>query len=303
MYCLVCGTFALDTILVFPGRFRDQILPEQAHILSVSFEVPAIRRAFGGTAGNIAYSLKALGGNPLPMGSVGTDFGPYAEHLKALGIPLTYALEIPGQETAQAFVTTDAEDNQITAFHPGAMAAARRQSPERVAEALSWAIVSPDAVDAMSAHGAALARRGVPFIFDPGQALPRFSPAALLALVEQATVVTVNDYEAALLAERTGASLAELARGLEALVVTQGARGARFYTVDGGFQQPAVAARRIVDPTGCGDAFRAGLLLGLLRGWDWPASARLAAACGAIQVAYPGPQNHGPALAELAASL
>ncbi len=291
MRALICGSMAYDTIMVFHDRFKHHILPEQIHILNVSFLVPDMRREFGGCAGNIAYNLKLLGGEPVIMATVGEDFGPYTERLQGLGIDTRHIRVIPQTYTAQAFITTDLDDNQITAFHPGAMNSAHAN---RVSEAedIRLAIVSPDGRQGMLEHAAQLKEAGIPFIFDPGQGMPMFDGDALMNFVRQADYLTLNDYEAKLLQERTGRDLAALAREVRALVVTLGAQGSEIHADGTVYRIPPAPAHEVVDPTGCGDAYRAGLIYGILQGWDWPTTGRLAGLLGAIKIASRGGQNH-----------
>jgi len=291
MRTLICGSIAYDNIMVFKGRFKDHILPEQVHILNVAFLVPELRREFGGCAGNIAYNLALLGGQPLIMATVGADAGPYLERLERLGLPRDYVRLIPDTLTAQAFITTDLDDNQITAFHPGAM----NCSHENVITGdmdIGLAIVAPDGREGMLSHVEQLAALGIPFIFDPGQGLPMFSGAELLDMVGKARYVAVNDYEGRLLEERTGRSLEELAQGLEALIVTKGAEGSLIYAGGECLHIPSVKPEAIVDPTGCGDAYRAGLLYGIAAGYDWRKTGQLASLMGALKIASRGGQNH-----------
>jgi adenosine kinase len=288
---LICGSIAFDSIMVFKGRFRDHILPDRVHMLSVSFLVPELRREFGGTAGNIAYSLKQLGGDPLPMGTVGDDAGPYLERFDALGIDRSQVRQIAGTYTAQAFITTDLDDNQIAAFHPGAMSHSH-VNPIPSGEAIGLAIIAPDGRDGMLQHARELADRGIPFVFDPGQGLPMFDGQELSWFIERAAYVAVNEYESQLLVERTGVSLEDLARRVRALIVTRGAQGSTLFEGGKHHDVPAVAARATVDPTGCGDAYRAGLLYGLATGMDLLASGRLASVLGALKIEQAGPQNH-----------
>jgi adenosine kinase len=291
MSILICGSIAYDNIMVFPGRFREHILPEQIHILNVAFLVPELRREFGGCAGNIAYNLKLLGSDPLVMGTVGDDSLLYFERLERLGVKLDCVRQVPGTLTAQAFITTDLDDNQITAFHPGAMNHSHENSitPSLGAK---LAIVAPDGKEGMQQHARQLADLGVPFMFDPGQGLPMFSGKELLALVEQATYVAVNDYEGRMLEERTGRRLEQLAPKLKALILTRGAEGSIIYADGKRFDIPSAKAQAVVDPTGCGDAYRAGLLYGIVSGFDWAKTGRLASLMGAIKVASRGAQNH-----------
>ncbi len=290
MSALICGSFAYDTIMVFHDKFRNHILPDQVHILNVSFLVPEMRREFGGCAGNIAFNLKLLGEEPLPMGTVGKDFGPYAEWMDRFGIDRRYVKEMDTY-TAQAFITTDEDDNQITAFHPGAM---NLSHENRVtdAEGVKLGIVAPDGRDGMLQHAEQFAEAGIPFIFDPGQGLPMFDGTELLDFVDKATWVAVNDYEAQLLEERTGLSPHEIAERVEALIITRGAKGSHVYTKQHRIDIPVAEARAINDPTGCGDAYRAGLLYGLLNDMDWETTGRIAALMGAIKIEHHGTQNH-----------
>ncbi|MGI9024424.1 MAG: carbohydrate kinase family protein [Burkholderiaceae bacterium] len=293
MRTLICGSLAYDTIMVFEGRFKDQILPDQVHILNVAFLVPALRREFGGTAGNIAYSLRLLGGEPVIMACVGGDAGSYLARLEALGLETRHVHTMPEAFTAQAFITTDLDDNQITAFHPGAMSG----SPvNHVADAsdVELAIVAPDARKGMIQHARELADAKIPFVFDPGQGLPMFSGPELMEFIDLANYVTVNDYEARMLADRTQRTFDELARSVKALVVTQGGLGSTIYASDGVHVIPSVKPVRIADPTGCGDAYRGGLLYGLAKGMDWDTTGRLASTMGALKIAHQGPQNHEP---------
>ena len=299
MRTLICGSIAYDNIMVFRGRFRDHILPQQIHILNVSFLVPELRREFGGCAGNIAYNLKLLGGDPLVMATVGEDALLYFERLERMGIAPEYVREVPDTLTAQAFITTDLDDNQITAFHPGAM---NHSHLNNIIPGMSanLAIIAPDGRDGMLQHARELADLGIPFIFDPGQGLPMFSGEELLSFVERATYVTVNDYEGQLLEERTGRKLADFAGELEALILTRGSEGSVIYANGEKIDIPCVKASELVDPTGCGDAYRAGLLYGIAAGFDWPKSGRLASLMGSIKIASRGGQNHSVSREEIA---
>jgi adenosine kinase len=289
---LICGSVAYDTILVFPDRFQAHILPDKIHILNVAFLVPEMRREFGGCAANIAYSLKLLGDLGLPMATAGQDFGPYRERLNSLGISVEHMKVVDGTFTAQAFITTDLDDNQITAFHPGAMQYAHLNKVADVAAEVALGIVAPDGRQAMIEHAAQFKAAKIPFIFDPGQGLPMFSAAELHDFIEQAAWVAVNDYEWGLLHQKTGLTAAEVATKVEALVVTKGAEGSVVYTGGRTLTIPSVKPRTIVDPTGCGDAYRAGLIHGLLRGLDWETTGRLASLMGSIKIESRGPQNH-----------
>ncbi len=295
MPALICGSLAFDTITTFPGRFADQILPEQVHILNVSFLVPTLRREYGGCAGNIAYTLRALGGTPVVMAMLGNDGADYVARLAGWGLDTSLVGVDDGIYTAQAIIITDRDNNQITAFHPGAMANAHALAvPDGAARAdLNLAIVAPDGRDAMLQHAAQLHAAGIPFVFDPGQGLPMFDGAELRRFIDQATWVAVNDYEARMLCGRTGSTLEALSqRGLEGVVVTLGADGCELWVAGRRTKVAGVAASEIVDPTGCGDAFRAGLLYGLERGWSLERSAALGNRVGAIKIASRGGQNH-----------
>jgi adenosine kinase len=298
MPILICGSIAYDNIMVFPGRFRDHILPEQIHILNVAFLVPELRREFGGCAGNIAYNLKLLDSDPLVMGTVGDDSLLYFERLERFGIGLDYVRQVPGTLTAQAFITTDLDDNQITAFHPGAMNHSHENKITRQLGA-SLAIVAPDGKEGMLQHARALADLGVPFMFDPGQGMPMFSGEELLAFVQQASYLAVNDYEGRVLEERTGRKLEDLAARLKALILTRGAEGSIIYANGKRIDIPCAKAKAVVDPTGCGDAYRAGLLYGIASGFDWLKTGRLASLMGAIKVASRGGQNHSASRDEI----
>jgi adenosine kinase len=298
---LVCGSIAYDNIMVFRGRFKDHILPDKIHILNVAFLVPDLRREYGGCAGNIAYNLKLLGGEPLIMATVGEDAAPYFERLDALGLQRAHVRVVPGSLTAQAFITTDLDDNQITAFHPGAMT---QSHLNRIDGSLGvgLAIVAPDGREGMVAHVNELASAGVPFMFDPGQQLPTFSGADLLPIIDAARYVAVNDYEGQVLADKTGRPIEELARMVDALIVTKGAAGSTIYVTGQHHEIPSVEPTEVVDPTGCGDAYRAGLLYGIAAGLDWPTTGRLASLMGSIKIAARGGQNHRASRAEIGAS-
>jgi adenosine kinase len=299
MNTLICGSLAYDTIMVFNDRFKNHILPEQIHILNVAFLVPDMRREYGGCAGNIAYSLRLLGGSPLIMASVGDDYAPYKARLKQLSLPTQHVREIPDSFTAQAFITTDIDDNQITAFHPGAM---NFSHLNHIADAsdVKLGIISPDGRDGMLQHAREFHALGIPFIFDPGQGLPMFNGEELLDFIKLADYCTVNDYEAKLLTERTGKTLEELAKEVRALVVTLGGSGSRIYADGTQLDIPATTPTQLVDPTGCGDAYRAGLLYGITRGWGWQKTGRLAGLMGSIKIAHRGGQNHKHTRADIA---
>ncbi|WP_430387219.1 carbohydrate kinase family protein [Dyella sp. 20L07] len=290
MSAVICGSLAYDTIMVFQDQFKNHILPDQVHILNVSFLVPRMRREFGGCAGNIAYNLKLLGADPLPVATVGQDFGPYRAHMEKCGIRLNYVREFDDQFTPQCFITTDLDNNQITAFHPGAMLSAHENHVRDIPE-ISFAIVAPDSRDAMLQHVDEFAARGVPFIFDPGQAMPLFDGAEFRSMIEKSTYVIVNDYESQLLQQRTGWSAQDIASRVKAYIVTQGPRGSQIHTDGTTHEIPAARERRVVDPTGCGDAYRAGLIFGIMGGKDWPTVGRMASLMGALKVEHPGTQN------------
>jgi adenosine kinase len=298
MKSLICGSLAFDTIMSFEGRFSEALLADQLHKINVAFLVPAIRREFGGCAGNIAYNLKLLGGDPVIMATIGQDGAPYQERLDQLQISRQCIKTIDASYTAQAFITTDADSNQITAFHPGAMTFSHQN---KVADAgkVGIAIIAPDGRDGMLQHAQQCVDLDVPFIFDPGQGLPMFNGNELKAFIELATYVAVNDYEAELLTERTGLSLAEIAQRVTALVVTRGEQGAEIFTGGERLVIPCVKVDQVVDPTGCGDAFRAGMLFGLTNNLDWPTIGRLSSLMGAIKISSQGGQNHGLSRAEI----
>jgi len=290
MAALICGSLAFDTIMSFEGRFAEQILPDQLHILNVSFLVPALRRDFGGCAGNIAYGLKLLGGEPLPMATLGNDGAGYLQRLRALGISTEFVRQVEGTYTAQAMIMTDRDNNQITAFHPGAMMQAHTTRIEARAD-IKLGMISPDGRDAMLQHAAQMHAAGIPFVFDPGQGLPMFDGKELAAFIGQASWVTVNDYEGKMLSERTGLDSAEISRRTRGLVVTLGGEGCEVWVGGEKSHVPAVQAREVVDPTGCGDAWRAALLHGLEQGWSLERCAALGNRVGALKIASRGPQN------------
>ncbi len=292
MSALVCGSLAFDTITNFPGRFAQQILPEQVHILNVSFLVPTLRREFGGCAGNIAYSLAGLGGTPVVLAAVGSDGAEYVQRLQSFGARTTHVRSVADSYTAQAIIITDADNNQITAFHPGAMQSAH-ETAVPVDPDIAIAIVAPDGREAMLQHAAQLTRAGIPFIFDPGQGLPMFDGAELRAFIEQASWVAVNDYEARMLCERSGLSLEVLSRShLKGVIVTLGAEGCEVWQQGVRSVVPGIEATEVVDPTGCGDAFRGALLYGLERGWELERCVALGNRLGSLKIASRGGQNH-----------
>jgi adenosine kinase len=288
---LICGSLAQDTIMIFQDRFARHILPGQTHVLSVSFLVGDMRREWGGCAGNIAYNLKALGGEPVVMATIGGEDRDYPQRLKALGIAGDGVRAIAGTYTAQAFIITDLDDNQITAFHPGAMNHAHENRIGDVAD-IALAIVAPDGRQGMLEHVRDLAAAGTPFIFDPGQGLPLFSGDELVEMITASHYLAVNDYEGRMLCERTGLTLAQIASRVDALIVTLGGEGSRIYTDGFVLDIPSVKPAALVDPTGCGDAYRAGLLYGISQAWDWQRTGRLASLMGSIKIASRGGQNH-----------
>ena len=281
MSALITGSFAYDTIMVFSGQFKNEILPDKVHMLNVSFLVPQLRREFGGCAGNIAYNLKLLGGDALPMGTVGRDFGAYADWMDKHGISREFVKEMPDSYTAQAYITTDLDDNQITAFHPGAMGQAHVQPVLTDKKRITIGTVSPDGRDGMIQHATQFAEAGIPFLFDPGQGLPMFGGAELEAFIDQASYMAVNDYEMELVINKTGLTQAQIADRLDALIITRGAKGADIITKTKTFEIPVAHAESLADPTGCGDAFRGGLLFGHLHGMDWDTAGRIGSLLGA----------------------
>ena len=291
MRTLICGSLAFDTIMVFPDRFGRHILPEQTHMLSVSFQITDLRREWGGCAGNIAYNLHAIGGDAVVMGTLGRDGLGYRERLADLGIVADGVRVIDDAYTAQAFIITDLDDNQITAFHPGAMNESHRNAVTDVAD-IGLGIVAPDGKEGMRSHAAQFSAAGIPFLFDPGQGLPLFSGGELAELIDAAAYLAVNDYEAKMLSERTGWSIGEIAERVEALVVTLGGEGSVIHANGGTYAIAAAPPSAIVDPTGCGDAYRAGLLYGIAAGWDWQQTGQLASVLGSLKIACRGGQNH-----------
>ena len=298
MTTLICGSVAYDNIMVFHDRFKNHILPEQIHILNVAFLVPEMRREFGGCAGNIAYSLKLLGGEPEIMATVGDDAGPYLARLDTLGLSRTHVRQVADCFTAQAFITTDLDDNQITAFHPGAMTYSHYN---QIADAknATLGIVAPDGRDGMLSHARNFSAAGIPFVFDPGQGLPMFSGDELMDFIKLADYACFNDYEAKMACDRTGRTLAQLADEVKALIVTRGGEGSHIYADGQRYEIPCVKADPLIDPTGCGDAYRSGLLYGIANGWDWVKTGRLAAVMGAIKIEHRGGQNHHPSRSQI----
>jgi adenosine kinase len=291
MHTLICGSIAYDTIMVFPGRFKEHILPEQLHILNVAFLVPDMRREFGGCAGNIAYNLHMIGGKPQIMATVGDDAQPYLYRLEKLQLSQRYVRQVAATFTAQAFITTDLDDNQITAFHPGAMNHSHQNHVGDTAD-VTLGIVAPDGRDGMLQHAREFHEAGVPFIFDPGQGLPMFNGDELRNFIRLADYLSVNDYEASVLQEKTGEKLESLARDLKGLIVTRGAKGSQIFSNGRMVEIPCAQPTAVIDPTGCGDAYRAGLLYGLANGMDWEITGRLASLIGAWKIAHRGGQNH-----------
>lgn len=300
MQTLICGSMAYDTIMVFPDQFKKHILPDKIHMLNVAFLVPEMRKEFGGTAGNIAYNLNLLGGKPQIMATVGNDFDQYSAWLNKHQISETCIRRIEGSFTAQAFITTDLDDNQITAFHPGAMNLSHENKVSDAAN-IKLGIIAPDGRDGMFEHAQAFKDQGIPFMFDPGQGLPMFNGDELLHFIGMADYMALNDYEAQLTQEKTGLTLEAIANKVQALIVTLGSQGSHIYTQGQRLEIPCVKASAIVDPTGCGDAYRSGLLYGITHDWDWTQSGQLAAVMGAIKIASRGGQNHTPSQAEIAA--
>jgi len=293
MQTLICGSIAFDTIMVFQDQFKNHILPDQIHKLSVAFFVPEMRKEFGGTAGNIAYNLQLLEGEPLIMATVGEDFGNYQTWMDENKLSNQHIKTIPNTFTAQAFITTDLDDNQITAFHPGAMMESHQNSIND-AKDIDIAIIAPDGRDGMFQHAKECFDAKIPFMFDPGQGLPMFNGDELMHFIDMATYLAVNDYEAQVLQDKTGLTLDQIAVKVDALIVTLGAEGSHIYADGQRHVIPSVKPTAVVDPTGCGDAYRAGLLYGIVRKWDWPTCGRLAATMGAIKIASRGGQNHKP---------
>ena len=291
MNTLICGSIAYDSIMLFEDRFKNHIIPDQIHNLNVAFLVPHMRREFGGCAGNIAYTLHLLGGKPVVMATVGEDHNPYTNRMRQIGLSTNHVTVVPDAFTAQAFITTDLDDNQITAFHPGAMSFSHQNHIADV-DQVSLGIVAPDGRDGMIQHGKECSEAGIPFVFDPGQGLPMFNREELLYFVTLADYAAMNEYEAKMLEEKTGQTLSEIAVNLKALIVTRGGAGSMIYANGKILDIPLVAAKEIVDPTGCGDSYRSGLLYGIQEGLDWETTGRLASLLGAIKIESRGPQNH-----------
>lgn len=288
---LICGSYAFDSIMVFHDRFKNHILPDKVHMLNVSFLVPTMRKEFGGCGGNIAYNLHLLGANAIPMATVGEDFAPYLKWMQSHHMNTTHIKTIEGSYTGQAFITTDMDDNQITAFHPGAMGESHQNKIADVS-AVDIGIVSPDGRDGMIEHARDLHAAGIPFIFDPGQGMPMFSGDELADFIDKATYIALNDYESQMLQDKTGLELKTIANRVEALIITKGAQGSQIYTNDESIDIAPAKAQSTQDPTGCGDAYRAGLLFGLMNELDWQTTGRLAGLLGAIKISHLGTQNH-----------
>lgn len=291
MRTLICGSIAYDNIMVFPDQFKNHILPEKIHVLNVAFLVPEMRREFGGCAGNIAYNLKMLGGEPVMMATVGDDCAPYVTRFGQLNLAQEHVRHIPDTFTAQAFITTDLDDNQITAFHPGAMNFSHLNSVTDSSD-IQLGIIAPDGRDGMIQHAREFHEAGIPFVFDPGQGLPMYNGEELLDFIDKADYIAVNDYEGQLLQDRTGCNLESLANKAKALIITLGAHGSIIYADSKKFEIPCVKPKEIVDPTGCGDAYRAGLLYGIVNKLDWQTTGQLSSLLGALKIAHRGGQNH-----------
>lgn len=291
MRTLICGSIAYDNIMVFPDHFKNHILPEKIHVLNVAFLVPEMRREFGGCAGNIAYNLKMLGGEPVMMATVGDDYAPYAARFKQLNLTQEHVQHVADTFTAQAFITTDLADNQITAFHPGAMNFSHQNSVKDSRD-IRLGIIAPDGRDGMLQHAREFHEAGIPFVFDPGQGLPMYNGEELLDFISKADYIAVNDYEGEMLQDRTGRKLESLADKAKALIITLGAQGSIIYADGKKFEIPCVKPKEIIDPTGCGDAYRAGLLYGIVNNFDWQATGQLGSLMGSLKIAQRGGQNH-----------
>ena len=291
MHTLICGSIAYDTIMVFKDHFKNHILPEKIHILNVAFLVPDMRREFGGCAGNIAYNLQMIGGSPLIMATVGDDYQPYDYRLQKLNLAQTHIRPVNDTFTAQAFITTDLADNQITAFHPGAMNFSHHNHVTD-AKDVSLGILAPDGRDGMLQHAREFHEAGIPFLFDPGQGLPMYNGEELLDFIDKADYIAVNDYEGQLLQERTGKTLEALAKLVKGLVVTRGSEGSIIYADGQQIEIPCVKPEEMLDPTGCGDAYRAGLLYGIANRMDWQTTGSLGSLMGALKIVRRGGQNH-----------
>jgi len=298
---LVCGSIAFDTIAVFEGHFKEHILADSIQSLSISFFVPTLRKEYGGCAGNIAYNLRLLGGNPVPVGTVGADASDYLAYMQQLGIDTSMIRVLEDMYTPQCFITTDLDNNQIASFHPGAME--RSAENDLSGRAAAWGIVAPDAKEGMFAHARRMRAQGIPFVFDLGQAMPLFSGDDLSEMLSMAHILTANDYEASVVEQRTGRSISDIAQSMHAVVVTRGSEGATLYSGGTETHIEPIKVEHVVDPTGCGDAHRAGLLYGLVQNWSLEDACRLANVMGGFKIASRGPQNHRPSRGDISAAL
>jgi len=296
---LICGSMAYDSIMVFEDYFKNHILPDQIHKLSVAFYVPELKRNFGGTAGNIAYNLSLLNTSPLIMATVGEDFQPYIERLSRYEINQDYIKKIPDTLTAQAYITTDLDDNQITAFHPGAMIQSHQNNITSITEKIDLAIIAPDGKDGMIQHANECVEKNIPFLFDPGQGLPMFNKNELMVFIKQASYIALNDYELQLILDKTNLTLSKLATYVDALIITKGSHGSVIYSKGEEITINAIPIKEPVDPTGCGDAYRAGLIYGIIRKYDWAKTGRLASVMGSIKIKFQGAQNHKASISEI----
>ena len=296
---LICGSMAYDSIMVFEDYFKNHILPDQIHKLSVAFYVPELKRNFGGTAGNIAYNLSLLNTSPLIMATVGEDFQPYIERLSRYEINQDYIKKIPDTLTAQAYITTDLDDNQITAFHPGAMIQSHQNNITSITEKIDLAIIAPDGKDGMIQHANECVEKNIPFLFDPGQGLPMFNKNELMVFIKQASYIALNDYELQLILDKTNLTLSKLATYVDALIITKGSHGSVIYSKGEEITIDAIPIKEPIDPTGCGDAYRAGLIYGIIRKYDWAKTGRLASVMGSIKIKFQGAQNHKASIPEI----
>ena len=296
---LICGSMAYDSIMVFEDYFKNHILPDQIHKLSVAFYVPELKRNFGGTAGNIAYNLSLLNTSPLIMATVGEDFQPYIERLSKYEINQDYIKKIPDTLTAQAYITTDLDDNQITAFHPGAMIQSHQNNITSITEKIDLAIIAPDGKDGMIQHANECVEKNIPFLFDPGQGLPMFNKNELMVFIKQASYIALNDYELQLILDKTNLTLSKLATYVDALIITKGSHGSVIYSKGEEITIDAIPIKEPIDPTGCGDAYRAGLIYGIIRKYDWAKTGRLASIMGSIKIKFQGAQNHKASISEI----
>jgi len=296
---LICGSMAYDSIMVFEDYFKNHILPDQIHKLSVAFYVPELKRNFGGTAGNIAYNLSLLNTSPLIMATVGEDFQPYIERLSRYEINQDYIKKIPDTLTAQAYITTDLDDNQITAFHPGAMIQSHQNNITSITEKIDLAIIAPDGKDGMIQHANECVEKNIPFLFDPGQGLPMFNKNELMVFIKQASYIALNDYELQLILDKTNLTISKLATYVDALIITKGSHGSVIYSKGEEITINAIPIKEPVDPTGCGDAYRAGLIYGIIRKYDWAKTGQLASVMGSIKIKFQGAQNHKASISEI----